>query len=142
VRTVVFRVEGLGLLYGPLQAIAEAITLRARAAGLEAKAVIAHSVDAARLLVRQPGAESVEVVSIDETASRVGALSVKDLGLTPEVEEVFALWGIKTLGEFAALPEKGLVERFGPEAVRWHRLARGALERPLITLEPDRLIVN
>jgi protein ImuB len=141
-RTVVFRVEGLGLLYGPLQAVAEAITLRARAAGLDAKAVIAHSVDAARLLVRRPDAESVEVVSIDETASRVGVLNVKDLGLTREVEEVFALWGIKTLGEFAALPEKGLVQRFGPEAVRWHRLARGALQRPLITLEPDRTIAD
>ena len=139
-RTVVFRVEGLGLLYGPLAAVAEVITLRARSAGLEAKVVIAHSVDAARLLARCPGAKSVEVVSIDETAGRVGSLSVRELGLTTEVEEVLALWGIKTLGDFARLPEEGLVQRFGPEAVRWHRLARGAIERPLITLEPDRTI--
>ena len=139
-RTVVFRVEGLGLLYGPLAAVAEVITLRARSAGLEAKVVIAHSVDAARLLARCPGAKSVEVVSIDETAGRVGSLSVREFGLTTEVEEVLALWGIKTLGDFARLPEEGLVQRFGPEAIRWHRLARGALERPLITLEPDRTI--
>ena len=139
-RTVVFRVEGLGLLYGPLAAVAEVITLRARSAGLEAKVVIAHSVDAARLLARCPDAKSVEVVSIDETAGRVGSLSVREFGLTTEVEEVLALWGIKTLGDFARLPEEGLVQRFGPEAVRWHRLARGALERPLITLEPDRTI--
>ena len=139
-RTVVFRVEGLGLLYGPLAAVAEVITLRAQSAGLEAKVVIAHSVDAARLLARCPGDESVEVVSIDETAGRVGSLSVREFGLTTEVEEVLALWGIKTLGDFARLPEEGLVQRFGPEAIRWHRLARGALERPLITLEPDRTI--
>ena len=140
-RTVVFRVKGLGLLYGPLAAVAQAIILRACAAGLEAKVAIAHSVDAARLLARcLTGPESVEVIPPDVTAGRLGVLSAKELGLNSEVEEVFALWGIKTLGDFAALPEEGLAQRFGSEAVRWHRLARGALERPLITLQPDRAI--
>lgn len=38
--------------------------------------------------------------------------------------------GLRTLGAFAELPEKDVSARFGADAVRAHRLARGKQERP------------
>ncbi len=35
------------------------------------------------------------------------------------------LWGLKTLGDFMALPRQALVERLGPEPGRWHDLLHG-----------------
>jgi len=139
--TVVFRVGNLGLIYGSLNAIGHEIAFRASSAGLKAQVVIANSVDAARLLGRcLYGQEKVEVVAPQQTATRLGALSVKELKLNNEIEEVLGLWGIRTLGDFAALPEKDLAQRFGREAVVWHRLARGSFTRPLLTIEPNSLL--
>lgn len=45
--------------------------------------------------------------------------------------------GVRTLGEFAALPESGIRSRFGAEAVRLHRLAN---EHALDPLEPKPLL--
>ena len=39
--------------------------------------------------------------------------------------------GIRTLGEFATLPERDIASRFGTSAITAHRIARGARIRPL-----------
>ena len=139
--TVVFRVGNLGLMYGSLENIGHQIAFRASSVNLNAQVVIAHSIDAARLLARcLYGQGRVEVIPVHETAQRLGRLSVKELKLGDEIEGVFTLWGIRTLADFAGLPEKGLVQRFGREAIIWHQLARGSLSRPLITVEPDTVL--
>jgi len=38
---------------------------------------------------------------------------------------VIARWGLRTLGELAALPATDLSERLGQDGIRWQRLARG-----------------
>jgi len=48
-----------------------------------------------------------------------------------EILETLELWGIRTFGEFARLPEAGVSERLGPEGVRLQRLARGTSDRAL-----------
>jgi len=50
------------------------------------------------------------------------------LALEPEVRERLAQLGIRTVGEFAALPESGILERFGAPAQQLHRMACGALD--------------
>lgn len=50
------------------------------------------------------------------------------LSLLPESDDLRAVltrWGIRTMGEVAALPGDALVERLGPEGRRLQRLARG-----------------
>ena len=48
-------------------------------------------------------------------------------------------WGIKTLGEFAALPAADVVARLGRASLTWQAMARGEDVRPLIpTLEAER----
>lgn len=41
------------------------------------------------------------------------------------------MWGIRTFGELAALPENGIAERLGPPGVHLQKLARGEGARPL-----------
>jgi protein ImuB len=51
---------------------------------------------------------------------------------------VEVLWqlGLRTLGDFAALPEADVLARFGDEAARRHRQARGLEDRPLDARPP------
>jgi protein ImuB len=46
------------------------------------------------------------------------------------------MWGIRTLGQLAALPEVELVTRFGPAASRWRALAAGAAAHNFQPIEP------
>jgi hypothetical protein len=41
-------------------------------------------------------------------------------------------WGLRTLGEFAALPSDEVAARLGTAGVEWQRLARGEDPRPLV----------
>jgi len=46
--------------------------------------------------------------------------------------ETLRRWGLKTLGEFVALPPVALFERLGHDGLRWQRLARGEDVSPLV----------
>src|SRR6185436_16692425 len=51
----------------------------------------------------------------------------------------FRRWGLKTLGEVAALPAADLVARLGRRALEWQAIARGDDIRPLVpTLAEER----
>ncbi|MCX6552290.1 MAG: hypothetical protein NTY02_15030 [Acidobacteria bacterium] len=49
----------------------------------------------------------------------------------PDLLSVVARWGLRTLGELAALPAVELSARLGQDGVRWQRLARGDDPGPL-----------
>jgi len=46
------------------------------------------------------------------------------------------------MGQLAKLPEEGIAQRLGQEAVRWQRLSRGAIARPLIEVRSDGIFVE
>ncbi len=50
-----------------------------------------------------------------------------------ELADLLPRLGIRTLGEFAALPASEAVNRFGTPGMLAHRLARGLDPRPLVT---------
>jgi protein ImuB len=50
----------------------------------------------------------------------------------PDCLAVLARWGLRTLGELAALPAADLSERLGQDGIRWQRLARGEDTGPLV----------
>ena len=58
------------------------------------------------------------------------------LDLSEEQAETFALWGIRTLGMLAALPEKELIARMGQDGKRLRQLARGELPHLFQPVEP------
>ena len=59
--------------------------------------------------------------------------------LLPSTETLETLhrWGIRTYGEFAALPVPQLSERSGQEGVRLHELACGTYSRALMLADPE-----
>jgi protein ImuB len=60
------------------------------------------------------------------------------LGLPAEAVLQIEQLGVSTASEFAALPEAGLLERFGPEVHALHRLVRAALGPVAVPGQPPR----
>jgi len=52
-----------------------------------------------------------------------------------ELRETLTLWGVRTFGELARLPLKGIAQRLGPEGVRLQKLAQGKSERQLVLVQ-------
>jgi protein ImuB len=77
---------------------------------------------------------------LDQPADRFGPVRAGRMDRTDRAELVDLLrrLGIRTLGAFAALPEKDVASRFGGAALLAHRLAAGRAERPLDRRRPPR----
>ncbi len=56
---------------------------------------------------------------------------------SPQPLAVLARWGLRTLGELAALPSVELSERLGQDGIRWQRLARGEDTGPLVPAKEE-----
>jgi hypothetical protein len=63
-----------------------------------------------------------------EPARTAGVRAVEALALL----QTLSGWGLRTLGDLAALPVDDLAARLGEAGSRWHRLARGQDDRPLV----------
>ena len=67
-----------------------------------------------------------------DEAAFVAPMPLDVLEIDPHMCDRLHILGIRTLGELAALPHGPFVRRFGPESSRWHALARGVDEKPLV----------
>ena len=99
-------------------------------AGFEAAVVLCGNADAGLSLAR---AGRSAVIEQGEEARALAGLRVAVLGLDEEQEERFAAWGIRTLGDLAALPEVELIARMGQAG---RALQMRALGRSPHHLEP------
>lgn len=63
-------------------------------------------------------------------------LPLASLNLSPRQSETLSLWGLRTLGELAALPEVELIVRLGQEGRRLRLLARGEQPHWMVLAEP------
>jgi len=89
----------------------------------------AATIDAAILAARNiPGRT---ILQPGEEARALASLSVDCLPPDPEIFQTLDLWGIRSLGELAKLPEDGLAGRLGSRGLWLQKLARGTLDRPL-----------
>ena len=127
---VLLDLQGLGRAWPSPRALGEALLEAARARRLEPRVVLAGSRVAA-LLVSQ-AQEGLTVLAPSEEAAALAPLPLSLLDLDPEREETLRGWGLRTLGDLAALPAAGLAERLGPDAPRLRRLARGEDDAPLV----------
>jgi protein ImuB len=71
-----------------------------------------------------------------QEVNALATLPVAALCLAQEQAETFALWGVRTLGELAALPEVELVKRLGAAASDWRALAHGVARHTFQPIEP------
>jgi protein ImuB len=122
----VLDIAGSDRLFGPPVQLAERLRAALAAAGFRASIAISANYHVARM--KAAHCRGITMIAEGTEANAVAGLPVAALRLDEEHAETFALWGIRTLGELAALPEADLVARLGAQARTWSALARGAAE--------------
>src|SRR5215470_349501 len=142
--TVILDLSGLESLFGALPKIARDIARRTSDLGLEANVATAGNPDTARFAAR--GFSGVTVIAEGKEAERMGNLPLDVLFpelTSPEPSEeaarlleTFDLWGVRNFRSLCALPEIALSERLGQPGVQLQQLARGAVSRTLVPVEP------
>ena len=132
--TIVLDLSGLEHLFGAEPEIGAHLARRAGECGLATNVAIAANVDTALIAAR--GFAGVTVIPPGGEAKWLGVLPVGVLPLSEETAETLGRWGVRTCGDFAALPILQLSERLGQEGVRLHALASGSRERSLAIAEP------
>lgn len=130
----VLDIAGSELLFGPPQQLAQRLRIALAAAGFRVSIAVSANYHAAR--IKAAHCRGIEVIAEGMEASALASLPVTALNLATEDAETFALWGIRTLGEMAALPDAACVARLGGQARRWSALARGAAEHLFRPIEP------
>jgi protein ImuB len=126
-------VRGPARYFGGEQALAERVGDAVTARGFTCTVGVADGVFAAGLAAR--AGEAGIVVSPGGTPEFLVPHSVAVLDRA-ELASLLVRLGIRTLGEFAALPPGDVLARFGPDGGAAHRLARGLEPRPLATRFP------
>jgi protein ImuB len=146
-REITLDLSGLTRLFGDARTIAGELRRTAADRGLQVRVGIAGSRTAARLLVRhragitivEPGddAQSLAPLPLEllRDVRRGTSLDVPDQDA--EICASFRRWGLRTLGEVAALPAADVAARLGQAGVQWQRLARGEDPLPLVPSVPE-----
>jgi protein ImuB len=133
----VLDIAGTEKLLGPPATLAETLLQRVEALGITASVTVSGNFHAAICRARGMSSNiSVIVIPAGEESAALASLPLSVLRLSEEHAATFALWGIRTLGMLAALPEKELVARMGQEGKRLRQLARGELPHLLQPIEP------
>ena len=157
VPAVVIDVRGLDRLLGDARAIGEELRREAARRGVRVHVAVASTCTAALVLaIATPG---LTVVASDGDAV-LEALAPLPIGILERIGcardhdgqrearksgkcsvqkdsaisaiSVFKRWGLRTLGELAALPPADLSARLGRQGLSWQALARGDDIRPLV----------
>ena len=145
-------VSGLERLLGPARTIGEELRRTAAARGIRAHVAVAGTRTAALVLaIARPG---LTVIPRGEETAALAPIAIGILGkyevqstkcesaeaaaavarTSDFVLRTFKSWGLKTLGELAALPPADLVSRMGRPALAWQAIARGEDVRPLVPM--------
>lgn len=126
--TVFLDLGGMRALYASEPELARSLVRCAAEIGFDAAAGIASSKVAARLAAR--GGCGRVVIPPGEEWSCLAPLPVALLEPPPPLAATLLRWGIRTLGDLAALPAAALASRLGPAASLLVRRARGEDEAP------------
>ncbi|MEU5721711.1 DNA polymerase Y family protein [Micromonospora sp. NPDC047738] len=102
----------------------------AQTCAVESQVGVADGVFAAGLAARDG-----RIVPPGGTAEFLAALPVEALG-RPALTDLLRRLGVRTLGDFAALPAGDVLARFGFDGALAHRLAAGRDHRPLAVRQP------
>jgi protein ImuB len=161
-REVVLDLDGLTRLFGDAKSIADEVRRTAADRGLRIRIAIAGTRTAARLLVRDRAGitivdagnedaalarlriELLEIFADSQTdpplrarTSNPESPSNPESGIPNPVTLTLRRWGLRTLGDLAALPADEVAARLGQPGVAWQRLARGEDAAPLVPSVPE-----
>src|SRR5215469_1699298 len=133
-------IAGTERLFGPPVRLAQRLRNNLAGAGFRVSIAVSVNYDAARMkaftsrgiTVIPEGEEAVALAKLPVDALRLAAKELAD-----EDRETFAMWGIRTLGEIAALPVVDLIARMGQKARAWSEAAWGLHPHMFRPLEPE-----
>jgi protein ImuB len=136
-REVVLDLHGLDRLIGDAPRIAAELRRTAADRDLRVRVAIADTRTAARLLVHAHA--GVTIAEPGDERHAVAHLAIDMLRVVVEAPDLLTLrrWGLRTLGDLAALPDDQVAARLGQPGVAWQRLARGEDPRPLVPALPE-----
>ena len=162
-REITLDLSGLERLFGEARAIAHELRRTAADRGVQVRVAIAGTRTAARLFVHHRA--GITVIDRGSEAEMLASLPLGLLDAfggsapmararrgtrptTPNFQpptsqpestptETLRRWGLRTLGEFAALPSDDVAARLGVASVEWQRVARGEDQHPLVPALPD-----
>ena len=133
----VLDIAGTEILFGPAAILAEKLKNQIKALGITASVAVSRNFHAAICLARGMSSRTpVTVIPAGAESAALAPLPLSVLALSEEHAEKFALWGIRTLGMLAALPENDLIARMGQEGQRLRQLALGNLPHLFLSVEP------
>jgi len=121
--------RGLEALFGGEKEIARRILDTIAERGLSGRVGVAGSRAGSRFAARS--GDGITIIPPGRDAHRLGPAPLALLDLDPRMAARFGRWGIRTLGELADLPSRGLAERLGDEGPWLQRLARDEDPTPL-----------
>src|ERR1019366_9018159 len=93
------------------------------------------------LLALYAARQARPVLVVSEVRAFLAPLALATADPPPAIAEILAGWGIRTLGEFTALPKASLAQRLGPAGLALWERAAGECERPLCLTTPPRAFV-
>jgi impB/mucB/samB family protein len=153
---IVLDLSGLERLFGDARTIAEELRHTAADRGLRVRVAMTGTRTAARLLVRyragltivEPGNEAAAVAPLpitllndllsDSNHPQTSNPRNPDPGSrVPDQIATFRRWGLRTLGDLAALPPDDLAARLGHQGTDLQRLACGEDSHPLVPAVPE-----
>jgi len=130
----VIDIAGTEKLLGPPEVLARELLRRVQVLGVSASVAISRNFYAALSYVRGSSSR-IAFIAPGNEGPTLAPLPLKVLDVSSQHAETFALWGIRTLGALAALPEKELIARIGQEGRRLRQLARGELPHHFVPYE-------
>ena len=137
------RVGGLDRLFGSFQAWGDALLEALADDGWHGSVVVGFTRFGTYALARASRPGTVHLLDdarSEQDLHRRVALSTLDI--PPKTRDELARLGVTTVGAFLDLPEGGVRRRFGDDAYRLHRLARGQLALPMQAKAPDEPIAR
>lgn len=147
-------VRGLSRLFGSPKAIGAEMRREAASRGLRVHVAIAPSRMAALVLALARPGLTVVTAGVAEALASIPLSLLEQLHEDPlpassktdarlRADEARAAtaalkrWGLRTLGELAALPGPDLSARLGRGGRRWQAIARGEDTHPLVPMQPE-----
>jgi protein ImuB len=127
-------IAGTEKLLGPPEVLAQKLLRRVQVLGVSASVAISRNFYTALSYVRGSSSR-IAFVAPGNEGPALAPLPLKVLDISSEHADTFRLWGIRTLGAMAALPEKELISRIGQEGRRLRQLARGELPHHFVPYE-------
>jgi protein ImuB len=131
----VLDISGTGLLFGPPETLAQRLRTALTTAGFRASIAVSANFHVARL--KAATSRGITVIPEGQETTALAKLTLAALNLEENYAETFAIWGIRTLGELAALPEVDLIARLGQQARLWRDLARGVATHTFQPIEAE-----